>query len=72
MLHFSRYFFIATSQGTNGITALNLALPIYGLIFAIGSMIGTGSAIRYTLAKATDQQEAKKYFSNALICDEIV
>lgn len=26
-------FFIATSQGTNGITALNLALPIYGLIF---------------------------------------
>lgn len=55
-------FFIATSQGTNGITALNLALPIYGLIFAIGSMIGTGSAIRYTLAKATDQQEAKNIF----------
>ena len=55
-------FFIATSQGTNGITALNLALPIYGLIFAIGSMIGTGSAIRYTLAKATDQQEAKIFF----------
>lgn len=65
-------FFIATSQGTNGITALNLALPIYGLIFAIGSMIGTGSAIRYTLAKATGQQEAKKYFSNALIWDAIV
>ena len=42
-------FFIATSQGTNGITALNLALPIYGLIFAIGSMIGTGSAIRYKI-----------------------
>ena len=39
MLHFSRYFFIATAQGTNGITALNLALPIYGIIFAIGSMI---------------------------------
>ena len=35
-------------------------------------MIGTGSAIRYTLAKATDQQEAKKYFSNALIWDAIV
>ena len=65
-------FFIATSQGINGITALNLALPIYGLIFAIGSMIGTGSAIRYTLAKATAQQETKKYFSNALIWDAIV
>lgn len=65
-------FFIATAQGTNGITALNLALPIYGIIFAIGSMIGTGSAIRYALAKATDQQEAKRYFSNALIWDVIV
>ena len=59
-------FFIATAQGTNGITALNLALPIYGIIFAIGSMIGTGSAIRYALAKATGQQEAKKYFSKRL------
>ena len=39
-------FFIATAQGTNGITALNLALPICWFIFAIGSMIGTGSAIR--------------------------
>lgn len=65
-------FFIATAQGTNGITALNLALPIYGLIFAIGSMIGTGSAIRYTLANATGQEQAKKYFSNALLWDAII
>lgn len=65
-------FFIATAQGTNGITALNLALPIYGLIFAIGSMIGTGSAIRYTLENATGQEQAKKYFSNALLWDAII
>ena len=65
-------FFIATAQGTNGITALNLTLPIYGLIFAIGSMIGTGSAIRYTLANATGQEQAKHYFSNALLWDAII
>lgn len=65
-------FFISTAQGTNGITALNLTLPIYGLIFAIGSMIGTGSAIRYTLANATGQEQAKKYFSNALLWDAII
>ena len=65
-------FFIATAQGTNGITALNLALPIYGLVFAIGSMIGTGSAIRYTLANATGQAQAKNYFSNALLWDVII
>ena len=35
-------------------------------------MIGTGSAIRYALAKATGQQETKKIFSNALIWDVIV
>ena len=64
-------FFIATSQGTNGITALNLALPIYGLIFAIGSMIGTGSAIRYKILGenpgACPWDEAKKYFSKSLM-----
>ena len=30
-------FFISVAQGANGITALNLALPVYGLMFAIGS-----------------------------------
>ena len=64
-------FFIATSQGTNGITALNLALPIYGLIFAIGSMIGTGSAIRYKILGenpgACPWDEAKKYFYKSLM-----
>ena len=39
-------FFISVAQGANGITALNLALPVYGLMFAIGSMIGEGSATR--------------------------
>ena len=33
-------FFISIAAGANGITALNLVLPIYGLIFALGSMIG--------------------------------
>lgn len=65
-------FFISTAAGANGITALNLALPIYGLIFAIGAMIGTGSAIRYALAKATGQPESKQYFSNALLWDALI
>ena len=65
-------FFVSEAAGTNGITALNLALPIYGLIFAIGSMIGTGSAIRYALAKAMNQKDADNYFSNALIWDLMI
>ena len=39
-------FFISMAQGSNGITALNLVLPVYGLIYALGSMIGVGSATR--------------------------
>ena len=32
-------FFISQAAGTDGITVLNLVLPVYNLIFAIGSMI---------------------------------
>lgn len=59
-------FFIATVEGANGITALNLALPIYGVIFAIGSMIGIGSATRYSLRKALGWGDANDYFSNSI------
>lgn len=59
-------FFISMAQGANGITALNLALPVYGLMFAIGSMIGIGSATRYSLRRALDPAEADGYFSNSL------
>ena len=60
-------FFISMAQGANGITALNLVLPVYGLMFAIGSMIGIGSATRYSLRRALDPAEADGYFSNSQI-----
>ena len=37
-------YFIAQAAGTDGVTLLNLCLPIYNFIFAIGSMIALGSA----------------------------
>lgn len=60
-------FFISISQGANGITALNLTLPVYGIIFAIGSMLGIGSATRYSLSKAVGARDADHYFSNSII-----
>lgn len=59
--------FISMAAGADGITALNLTLPVYGLIFAIGSMIGIGSATRYTLSKTLGQTDADEYFSNSAI-----
>ena len=44
-------YFISKAVGANGITALNMALPVYGVIFALGQMGGVGSAIRYSIVK---------------------
>ena len=60
-------FFISMAEGAGGITALNLVLPIYSLIFAIGAMIGVGSAIRFSVLRAREDETADAYFSNALM-----
>lgn len=59
-------FFIARAAGADGITVLNLALPIYNLIFAIGSMIGMGSATRFGILRAQKDEQCEYYFSNAI------
>ena len=65
-------FFISASAGADGITVLNLALPIYGLIFAMGSMIGVGTATRFGIKKAQGQKEVDTYFLHAMFWDMIV
>lgn len=60
-------FFISMAKGADGITALNIVLPLYSFIFAIGSMMGTGSATRFTISRARKEQDADFYFSNAVI-----
>lgn len=61
-------FFISEAAGTNGITVLNLVLPVYNLIFAIGSMIGVGSATRFAILRAQKEKSADTYFTNAILC----
>ena len=68
-------YFIAQAAGTDGVTLLNLCLPIYNFIFAIGSMIALGSATRYAIAKAQNDARGQRYFSNAIpffMCNYIV
>lgn len=65
-------YFIAKSQGAYGLTALNLVLPVYNVIFAIGLMIGVGSSIRYAIAKSEGKEEAKLYFFNAVFFAVII
>lgn len=59
-------FFISLAEGADGITALNLVIPIYSIIYALGSMAGVGSATRYALAKSVDGEDTDEYFSNSI------
>lgn len=60
-------FFIARCAGANGITVLNLAIPLYSLLFALGSMIGIGSATKFSILAASGSPERHPLFSRALI-----
>lgn len=59
-------FFVSRAAGTNGITALNLALPVYGIMFAVGSMIGIGSATRYSLCRLMSRKDTEQFFFNSI------
>ena len=61
-------YFISQAAGTSGVALLNLCLPIYNFIFAIGSMLGLGAATRYAILKAQGDERCQRYFSNAIFC----
>ncbi|MBC8531228.1 MATE family efflux transporter [Gehongia tenuis] len=64
---FADTYFIATGVGAIGLTALNIVLPFYSLIFGLGHMIGIGGAIVYTLDRvAGRKEEADGVFSLSL------
>lgn len=65
-------FFISVNSGADGITVLNLALPVYGLIFAIGSMVGVGTATRYAIRKAQGEKDVDGYFIHAVVWECIL
>lgn len=45
-------FFVARGIGADGLTALNLAIPIYSFIHGAGLMLGIGGATRFSLSKS--------------------
>ncbi len=61
-------FFISKGLGALGLTALNLALPVFSFIQGISLMLGVGGGIKYAVAKSSgDQKTANKIFSTTLI-----
>ncbi len=60
-------FFVSKGLGTNGLTALNLAIPIYSFIHGSGLMIGMGGGTKYSIQKSRkDPNTANRIFTNAV------
>ncbi len=60
-------FFISNGLGANGLTALNLAIPVYSLIHGSGLMFGMGGATKYSIYRGQKKyKNADKAFSNTV------
>lgn len=60
-------FFVSASLGADGLTALNLAFPIFCLLNGTGLMVGMGGGTRYSIAKSRGETEnANRIFTNAV------
>lgn len=60
-------FFVSADLGANGLTALNLAFPVFCFMNGTGLMIGMGAGIRYSLLRSrSDSRRADHVFTNAV------
>ncbi|GFI61579.1 multidrug export protein MepA [Clostridiales bacterium] len=60
-------YFVGNSLGDIGLSAVNIAYPIVAVIQALGTGIGMGGAIYYSINKAeSKEKEAKEFTAGAL------
>lgn len=60
-------FFVSKGLGTNGLAALNLAIPVYSLIHGSGLMLGIGGATKYSILKVQKSSEnSDMVFTNTI------
>lgn len=61
-------FFVGNSVGDIGLSTINIAYPVVALLQALGTGLGMGGAILYTLNYSSDKKElAKKYLHTTTI-----
>ena len=69
-------FFISADLGANGLTALNLAFPMFCFMNGTGLMIGMGGGTGYSILKSRGESEkANHIFTNAVymvVCFSII
>lgn len=61
-------YFVSNRLGADGLTALNLAIPVYSLLNGTGLMIGIGGATRYTICRSQKlEREGNQAFGSCLL-----
>ena len=60
-------FFVGNSIGDAGLSAINIAYPITALLQAVGTGIGMGGAVKYSILKAEgNEKKARRFISGAI------
>lgn len=66
-------YFISKGLGADGLTALNLAIPVYSIIHGCGLMAGMGGGTRYAIQKSMkDDGQADRLFTNTVMTAAIL
>ena len=60
-------YFVAKGLGSNGLTALNIAIPVYSFMNGTGLMLAMGGATKFSIAKGNNKKEAEYWFTDTLI-----
>ena len=65
-------FFVSKGLGTNGLTALNLAIPVYNFIHGTGLMLGMGGATKFSVCKSQDKAgEVNQIYTNTVLMEKL-
>ncbi|MDE6760702.1 MAG: MATE family efflux transporter [Lachnospiraceae bacterium] len=60
-------YFVSKGLGTNGLTALNLAIPVYNFIHGTGLMLGMGGATKFSVCKGLNKKtEGDRIYTNTI------
>lgn len=60
-------FFVSKGLGTNGLAALNLAIPVYNFIHGTGLMLGMGGATKFSVCKSQGKErEGDRVYSHTV------
>ena len=61
-------YFIAKGVGADGLTALNLAIPVFSVMNGCGFMLGIGSGTKYGIMKGTGNEKRGDVLFTSSLC----